>query len=164
MLKKHLPIGAAILLIITSVTTGLYADGHGKVHGTLEEAKKMVADAIAYFNEVGAEAAFAKFTNDPEPEFRKGDLYVFVLNKEGVNVAYGGAGTSPLGHSVIGMKDPDGTDVGKMILDAATMEGGWANYKWLDPVTNKAEPKSSWVVLHKGYIFGVGVYEHQSTQ
>lgn len=158
MLKKYLSISTVIFLVITSAMTALHADGHGKMHGTREEAKKMVADAIAYFNEVGAEAAFAKFTDDPEPEFRKGDLYVFVLNKEGVNVAYGGAGTSPRGHSVIGMKDPDGNDVGQIIMDTATMEGGWANYKWLDPATNKVESKASWVVLHEGYIFGTGVY------
>jgi hypothetical protein len=30
---------------------------------------------------------------------------------------------------------------------------------WVDPVTEEIEQKSSWVVRHDGYIFGVGIYK-----
>jgi signal transduction histidine kinase len=43
-------------------------------------------------------------------------------------------------------------------MDQATEDGVWVDYKWFDPVTRDVMPKTSWVVLHDGYIFGAGVY------
>ena len=41
----------------------------------------------------------------------------------------------------------------------ATTNGAWVDYRWEDPLTGKVVPKSSWVVLHNGYIFGCGIYK-----
>jgi len=43
-------------------------------------------------------------------------------------------------------------------LAGATPEGAWVDYFRVNPQSGKDEPKSSWVVLHDGYIFGCGVY------
>lgn len=42
--------------------------------GTAEEAQDMVARAIDYYDEMGPEAAFAKFNTNPAPEFLDRDL------------------------------------------------------------------------------------------
>lgn len=126
---------------------------------TAEQTKTMVAAAIAYFNEAGAEATFAKITDNPKPEFRdEYDLYTFVLDKDGVCVAHP-ITASLIGRNWIEWKDEDGTSIGGAIVNAATAEGGWASYKFLNPVTGKVEPKKSWVVPHDGYIFSAGIYK-----
>ena len=40
-----------------------------------------------------------------------------------------------------------------------TTEGIWVQYPLENPVSNKVEPKTSWIKLHDGYLFGVGIYE-----
>lgn len=129
------------------------------MRGTPEEAQAMVAKAIEHYNQVGSEAAFDKFTNDPAPEFSEKDLYVFVINKsEDLLVAHG---KEPMrvGEPNQGFLDADGVDIGVTIINTATPEGAWAKYKYQNFESGKVENKSSWVVLHDGYIFGVGVYK-----
>ena len=61
----------------------------GDNRGSAEEAQDMVARAIAYYDEMGAEAAVARFNADPAPEFLDRDLYIFVVGPEGTVVAHG---------------------------------------------------------------------------
>ena len=50
----------------------------------------------------------------------------------------------------------------KEFIDKATTSGVWLHYVVKDPLTGKDEPKSSWVVRHRSYIFGCGVYSPAS--
>jgi cytochrome c len=143
------------LLAAVFVTSAAAADDH---RGTAEEAQIMVGQAVAYFDEFGAEKTFAKINNDPAPMFREGDLYVFVFDGAGVVVAHG-VDTSLVGKDATQFKDVDGKLFGKEMLEVAGMDGAWVDYKWVDPVTGEVEPKSSWVVLHDGYVFGAGIYK-----
>ena len=52
----------------------------------------------------------------------------------------------------------DGFAYGQAILDVATPEGVWLDYKRKDPLTGEIEPKTSWLRRHDGYIFGCGIY------
>lgn len=126
-------------------------------HGTAAEAQAMVADAIAYYDEVGEETALARFTQDPAPRFLDGDLYVFVLSGEGVSLAHGAIPTL-VGSDLSDLRDVDGKALMREMLAAATADGAWVDYKWMNPVTGAIEPKSSWVRRHDGRIFGVGIY------
>ena len=153
-IHNHLSLAIIAFLTALLVTPALHADS---MRGTAREAQDMVAKAIAYYDKVGKDVAFAKFTDEPAPMFRARDLYVFVLDEDGVRAAHG-ADASLIGRTTIGFRDAQGVDIGRAILDAATVDGGWANYERLNPETGEVEPKSSWVVRHDGYIFGVGIY------
>ena len=63
-----------------------------------------------------------------------------------------------VGTDVFGLKDVDGTPFGRNIVEQATVHGAWVDYKYENPMTGQVEPKSSWVVLHDGYVFGCGIY------
>ena len=152
---KHPGFAAGAFLAVLLVAPALQADD---MRGTAEEARAMVADAIAYYDEVGADVAFARFTDDPAPRFRDRDLYVFVLDEDDVLVAHG-IEPARIGQTTVGIMDADGTDIGMALRDAASAEGGWADYRWPNPATGDIEPKSSWVILHDGYVFGVGIYK-----
>lgn len=130
------------------------ADGHA---GSAEEAQAMVARAIAHYDAVGTEAALATFNDDPAPEFADGDLYVFVFGPDGAIVAHG-VDPSALGRKLEDLEDADGKRFGEEMLATASMDGTWVDYKWTNPVSGEIEPKSSWIVLHDGHLFGVGIY------
>ena len=125
--------------------------------GTAEEAQAMVANAIAYYDERGAEAALAKFNVVPAPEFMERDLYIFVWRGDAV-VAHA-VDSSLLGRSASSFTDVDGKEFGAEMVEAASADGAWVDYKWKNPATGEIEQKSSWVVLHDGHIFGVGIYK-----
>ncbi len=146
---------AAALLVMVVWLPGVQAEEY---HGTAEEAQIMVGQAVAYFDEVGARKAFTKFSDDPAPMFLKGDLYVFVIDGNGTIVAHG-VDPSLIGRDATQLEDVDGKKFGQEMLSEASMDGTWVDYKWKDPLTDAIEPKSSWVVLHDGYVFGVGIYK-----
>jgi cytochrome c len=127
-------------------------------HGSAEEAQAMVARAIALFDEVGAQATMDAINHGPALDFLDGDLYVFAYDPAELISAHA-VNQSLVGRPVAGFIDVDGKAFGQEISDQATAEGVWVDYKWVDPVSEEVEQKSSWVVRHDGYLFGVGIYK-----
>lgn len=127
--------------------------------GTAPQAQAMVARAVALFDQAGEKAAFDRFTNRPGAEFSQADLYIFVLReKDGAIVAHA-ADRALIGRDVARMKDARGQSIGRSLLERATPQGAWTDYWWKDPISGKALAKSSWVVRHKGHVFGCGIYK-----
>jgi len=125
--------------------------------GTAEEAKALVAKAIALYDREGREKAFAAI-QDPRQGFGDRDLYVFVFGPKRTIVAHGG-NTALVGTPAESLVDDDGVHFGTKFMDDTTATGSWIDYKWKDPATGKVLAKSSWVVRHDGYIFGAGIYK-----
>lgn len=125
--------------------------------GTPEEAQALVARAIALYDQSGAEAAFTAI-QDLTGGFIDRDLYVFVYGPQRTLVAHG-AQPERVGTEVDSLRDEDGVAFGSRMMDEATAEGSWTDYKWRDPVTGQVMKKSSWVVRHDGHVFGAGVYK-----
>ena len=130
----------------------------GEDRGTAQEAQDMVARAIAYYDEMGAEAAFAKFNKNPAPEFLDRDLYIFVGGRDDGMVAHA-VNPSLLGVKYSSFVDADGKRFGEEMRNAVTPDGVWIDYRFKNPATGEIERKSSWAVSHDGYIFGVGIYK-----
>ena len=125
--------------------------------GSAEEAKALVARAIALFDREGPEKTFAAI-QDRSGGFVDRDLYVFVYGPKRTIVAHGGD-PALVGTAVDGYVDVDGVHFGTRFMDETTTRGSWVDYKWRDPVSGKVLPKSSWVVRHDGYVFGAGIYK-----
>ena len=122
------------------------------------EAEAMVKAAIAFAREKGREAALREISN-PKGPFRKGELYVFVYDLEGKVLAHGGD-VRRVGSNQLNGKDPDGKSYVKERIELAKAKGkGWQDYKFMNPVDNKIEAKTSYIELHEGMIFGCGVYK-----
>ena len=157
---KKLMAGIALIVSIALLGTPAWAGKHAQRRGTAAEAQAMVKRAIAFFDKVGARMAFNHFTYNPAPEFKKADLYIFVFTMvEGGPLVAHGASPSLVGRDVVKMIDAEGLNIGKALLEKVTTEGTWVDYKWRDPLTGKLLQKSSWVVRHKGYVFGCGIYK-----
>ena len=125
--------------------------------GSAAEAQAMVARAIESFDTVGAEKTFAEI-DAQDPAFRDRDLYVFVIGPDGLIVAHAGD-VERIGLDLRDIRDLNDRPYGLMILHEASPDGVWVDYERLDYLSNEVLPKSSWVVRHRGYIFGVGIYK-----
>ncbi len=157
---KAVTLNVAIFVSVLLLASPALADKHAQKRGTPAQAQAIVAKAVALFDKVGMKAAFDRFTNRPAPEFKHLDLYIFVLKAaEGARIVAHAQTRSLIGTNASTLIDPGGLNIGNAALAKATAKGAWVDYGWKDPITGKVVPKSSWAVLHKGYIFGCGVHK-----
>jgi signal transduction histidine kinase len=127
---------------------------------TPAETEGLVKEAIAFAKANGREAAFKEITRIGG-RFHKhgGELYVFVYDMDGKVLAHG-QGASKVGVNQMKAKDPDGVAfVEDRIKLAKTKGKGWHDYKYLNPKDGKKEPKTSYIEVWDGLIFGAGIYK-----
>jgi signal transduction histidine kinase len=124
------------------------------------EVEALVKEAIAFAKTNGKEAAFKEITKLGGRFHRYGgELYVFVYDLDGKVLAHG-QGASKVGVNQIKAKDPDGVAfVEDRVRLAKTKGKGWHDYKYLNPKTGQKEPKTSYIELWDGLIFGAGIYK-----
>jgi cytochrome c len=104
----------------------------------------------------GAERAFAAFNNQKGKFVRK-DLYVFVIDDKGVYHASGAAPEALVGLNVLDTTDAAGNPLFRQMIDATRQaDEATVRYMWLNRVTNKIEPKVSYVRKIGHYVLGVG--------
>ncbi len=159
-MKSNITVKIALIICLLLLAAPALADKHAQKRGTPAQAQAMVAKAIALFDQEGMKAAFDRFTNRPGAEFKHLDLYIFVLEAaEGARIVAHAQTRSLIGTNASTLIDPGGLNIGNAALAKATAKGAWVDYGWKDPLTGKVVLKSSWAVLHKGYIFGCGVHK-----
>ena len=123
-----------------------------------EEAVAMVKRVQEKFQKEGPEATFKAVTDQSTKEFHDRDLYPFIYELNGLNVAHG-ARPALVGKNLISLKDQDGKYLIKEMIEIAKGPGSaWIDYKWPNPLTNKIEDKSSYIEKMGDYFVGVGVY------
>jgi len=128
--------------------------------GTAKEAEALVKKAAAYIEANGKEKAFAEFT-DPKGKFTDRDLYIFVVDFNGLTLAHGG-NSKLVGKEMSELKDADGKFFIKEFIKLAKTKGsGWVDYKWENPVTKKIEQKSTYIQRQRqeDYFLGCGIYK-----
>jgi hypothetical protein len=153
MLRKLTSIAFAILILVGSQLAALAAS-----NGTPDEAQAMVDKAVKLLAAEGSDKAFQAF-DDPNGGFVDRDLYVFVINPEGVTVAHG-ANKALIGKSLLNLKDANGKAFIQEMLALGKDKGeGWVDYQWPNPTTKKVEPKSSYIKKVGDLIVGVGIYK-----
>lgn len=150
MITRFFSMLTALLLVVSHVNAAEF--------GSKEEAVAMVKRVQVMFKERGAEATFKAVSDKSTAEFHDRDLYPFIYDMSGVNVAHG-ARPALIGKNLIGLKDQDGKFLVREMLEIAKTKGsGWFDYKWPNPINNKIEDKSSYVEKMGDYWVGVGVY------
>ena len=106
---------------------------------TKGEAVAMVKKAVAAVKADSAKA-YADITKKPGP-FTDRDLYIVVYKTDGVVLAHG-QNEKLVGTNQKAAKDPDGKEfVAERIELAKKGAPFWQDYKFMDPLTKKPEPK-----------------------
>lgn len=125
--------------------------------GTREEAVAMVKRVQEKFKKDGAELTFKAVSEKSITEFHDRDLYPFIYDMSGLNVAHG-ARPALIGKNLIDLKDQDGKYLIREMINITKGPGsGWIDYKWPNSLTNKIEDKSSYIEKMGDYFVGVGV-------
>ena len=151
MLRQLLSLAFAALAIFSGTAQALDI-------GNREEAVAMVRRVQEKFAKDGPEATFKAVIDPATKEFHDRDLYPFIYDMNGLNVAHG-ARPALVGKNLISLTDQDGKFLIQEMVGIANGPGsGWIDYKWPNPLTNKIEDKSSYIERMGGYFVGVGVY------
>ncbi len=131
---KLVTISAAVLAASVAVVPA------GSEWATRDEAQAMVKKAVAFVKSEGPEKAYAAFTKKT-PEFVDRDLYVVVYGLDGKVLAHG-ANEKLVGKEMIDAQDVDGKFFVKERVELAKANTSfWQDYKFVNPVSKKIEPK-----------------------
>ena len=147
----------AALILACGMQAALAQD---KSKGTREEAVAMVDKAIAHIRKVGRDKAFADFNNKNGP-FTDRDLYVVVYDVKGKVLSHG-ANEKMIGKDVIDLRDVDGKYFVRErveMMSKGPNAKGWQDYKFMNPVNKKVEPKQMYLHRLDDMIVGCGVYK-----
>ena len=143
----------ASLLVAVGLGTAAAAD-----HGSAAEAQAMVGKAIEFMKKNGREKGYAEISNS-KGQFVDRDLYVVVYDLNGKVLAHG-SNAKMIGKDLIDMRDTDGKYFVKERVEIAKGKGqGWQDYKFMNPVSRKIEPKSMYLQRYEDVIVGCGIYK-----
>jgi signal transduction histidine kinase len=125
------------------------------------KAQALVKEAVAFAKTNGKDALL-KETNMGQGRFHVkdgADLYIFIYDQKGVCLGIGFQ-SKLIGVNRFSAKDPDGKLFIQELLETAkTKGGGWVDYKYTNPTSQKVEAKTSYVELVDGWVVGCGIYK-----
>ncbi|GAC1600186.1 MAG: cache domain-containing protein [Ramlibacter sp.] len=125
---------------------------------TAKEAEAMVKKAVAYMKANGKEKTLAEM-NNKQGQFVDRDLYLSAFRLDGTNVAHGN-NPKMVGKNLMDLKDSDGKDMVRDRLELGkTKASFWYDYKFVNPVHKKVEPKRAYCEMAEDLMICGGVYK-----
>src|SRR5882724_8086767 len=105
-----------------------------------DDAVAMVKKAVVFIKEQSPDKAYAEFTGK-DAQFIDRDLYVVVYQLDGKVLAHG-SNQKLIGKDMSDAQDVDGKFYVKERIELANNQPTfWQDYKFVNPVTKKVEPK-----------------------
>jgi cytochrome c len=126
------------------------------------EVETIIAQAKDHLLKVGKDQALKDFMDATNTQFRKGSFYVFAFDYKGLCLAH--IKPAMVGSNMMEIKDPNGFPIIKSMAELSKKDpkGGWIEYLWQNPTTNKVEKKYSYALPVNDEIFiGAGFYESE---
>ncbi|MBC7681759.1 MAG: cache domain-containing protein [Ferruginibacter sp.] len=127
--------------------------------GSAEEAVALVDRALAHRRRGASRDSFLRDLTNPTQGFFDRDMYVFVLDRSGSYVAFGG-NLAKVGTRVQDIAGIDGEGLLRAIYAQAEHEPGWVEYDITNPTTGRVQTKMSFVQLVDDLAVGCGVYKN----
>jgi cytochrome c len=151
--RRALLTGVSLIALASLASTAQASEA-----GNAAEAEALVKKAAAFIKANGADKAFEEITNGKS--FKDRDLYVFVYDLNGKCLAHG-ANAKLVGKDLIGMKDPDGKPLIKMLIDVAKDKGkGWTDtVKFRNPATDKIQTRVNYIERVGDVAVGSGYFK-----
>ncbi len=144
---------------IALIVSGSYALASLVLAGqkaTSAEAQALLDKAVKLVQTDGDAKALAAF-NNPKGPFVDRELYVFCYGPDGKITAH--RDPKMVGTEVAAVKDGDGKEIGKQLLELGKKGGGTVEYRYKNPVSDKVEPKVSYLKRAGDQVCGVGAYK-----
>jgi len=122
-----------------------------------EEAVAMVKRSQDFIRQYGKQKALAEF-NKPVSDFVDRELYVIVLDLNGIVLAHG-ANQKLVGKDLKDIRDVDGKYfVREQIALAKGAGKGWIDFHWMNPVSQKMAPRSVYLERVDDYLVASGIF------
>jgi cytochrome c len=152
-LRKSL-ISALAATLAFAGAAAMAGDGASK-----DDAVAMVKKAVAYIKEQGPEKAYPEFTNK-DAKFIDRDCYVVVYQLDGKVLAHG-SNSKFVGKDLSDAQDVDGKlFVKERVEMAAKQPSFWQDYKFVNPVDKKVEPKQMYCERLDNTAVCAGIYKN----
>ncbi|HYS55269.1 MAG TPA: cache domain-containing protein [Thermoanaerobaculia bacterium] len=145
-------------LLIGLTASAAIAKSHVPTKNTRNAIKAYVKDASKVVAKSGPSCDKFK-----DKDWMAGDYYVFVDGPDNKIVCH--PNPSMVGKDNADITDANGKKVGTELIEASKKKGGgWVNYVWPRPGTDKPVPKSTYTMRVKApdgkwYVVGAGGYE-----
>ncbi len=126
---------------------------------TKEDVTMLVEKTIKYIETEGLDKAKTEIKKK-DGEFIKGELYVFIIDFDGVMISHG-VKDSLDGKNLSKLRTPEGKYFIQEMIKVSKEKGeGWVEYKWTHPQTGKVTPKASLAkkIPGKDMLVGAGLY------
>lgn len=125
---------------------------------TKEEAQAIVKKAVAFIKAQGPDKAYTEISNKAG-QFTNRDLYVVVYGLDGKVRAHG-ASEKLIGKDMSEAQDVDGKYFVKERIELARKQGTfWQDYKFVNPMSKKVEPKQMYCERLDETAVCAGVYK-----
>jgi cytochrome c len=148
------PLISALAVTLGFVGDAALADGAGK-----DDAVAMVKKAVAFIKEQGPDKAYPEFTNK-DAKFIDRDVYVVVYQLDGKVLAHG-SNPKFVGKDMSDSQDVDGKFFVKERVElAAKQPSFWQDYKFVNPVDKKVEPKQMYCERLDNTAVCAGIYKN----
>ena len=147
--KTLIPALAFTLALVGSATAG---------GPTKDEAVAMVKKAVSVIKEQGPEKAYPEIT-DKAGKFHDRDLYVVVYQLDGKVLAHG-SNQKFVGKDMSDAQDVDGKLYVRERVELAGKQASfWQDYKFVNPVDKKVEPKEMYCERLDNTAVCAGIYK-----
>lgn len=124
------------------------------------DAVAIVEKGLAYIQKNGKDALVQEI-NSKNPEFIKGDIYLYLRTMDGVTIAHP-YNPKLIGKNMMDLPDANGKYYRKDILALAKTKGkGWVDYRYNNPVSKQVENKSTYILRNDDVILEAGIYKGQ---
>jgi cytochrome c len=144
---------SAVAATLAFGTAAIAADGAGK-----DDAVAMVKKAVAFIKEQGGAKAYPEITNKAG-KFIDRDLYVVVYKLDGMVLAHG-SNEKFVGKDLSDAQDVDGKLYVKERVELAGKQASfWQDYKFVNPVSKKVEPKQMYCERLDNTAVCAGIYK-----
>lgn len=125
---------------------------------TAKEAEAMVRKGVAHIKVTPRDKAMTEIT-DKKGMFVDRELYLTVYSPDGTALAHG-ANEKFVGKNMIDLRDADGKEhIRERMELAKTKPSFWHDFKFVNPVTKKFEPKSMYCERSSDLIVCGGIYK-----
>jgi signal transduction histidine kinase len=147
------PLISAVAATLVFAGAAMAGEGAGK-----DEAITMVKKAVAFIKEQGPDKAYPEFTNKAG-RFIDRDLYVVVYQLDGKVLAHG-SNEKFVGKDMSDAQDVDGKLYVKERVELAGKQPSfWQDYKIVNPVSKKVEPKQMYCEKLDNTAVCAGIYK-----
>ena len=128
-------------------------------NATKDEAIAMVKKAVSFIKDQGADKAYPEISSR-NGQFVDRDLYIVVYQLDGKVLAHGG-NAKFVGKDMKDAQDVDGKFYVKERIELAQKQASfWQNYKFVNPVEKKVEPKQMYCERVENTAVCGGIYSN----